>query len=57
MESKIVEHCAPTLAGLKTANMFNYKYSSADLLEQEIRNSNAVLNPKGVYVELLKMGP
>lgn len=57
MESKIVEHCAPTLAGLKTANMFNYKYHSADTLEQEIGLSNTVLNPKGVYVELLKMGP
>ena len=24
LESGIVAHCAPTLAGIKTANMFNY---------------------------------
>lgn len=26
LEKCIIEHCAPTLAGLKTANMFNYKF-------------------------------
>lgn len=57
MEHKIVEHCAPTLAGLKTANMFNYQYSSCNSLEQEIRSANQTLNAKGVYVEKLKMGP
>ncbi|MCR5809005.1 MAG: DUF3793 family protein [Clostridiales bacterium] len=25
-EALIVRHCSPTLAGLKTANMFNYVY-------------------------------
>lgn len=57
MESKIIEHCAPTLAGLKTANMFNYKYTSQEALEREILESNWTLNEKGLYVELLKKGP
>ena len=55
MERKIIEHCAPTLAGLKTANMFNYKFSSKDTLQQELEEGNQSLNKKGVYVEILKI--
>lgn len=57
MEHKIIEHCAPTLAGLKTANMFNYKYSSLETLEREIQECSQILNKKGLYVEVLKTGP
>lgn len=55
MERKIIEHCAPTLAGLKTANMFNYKFSSMDVLYMELENANQILNQKGLYVEILKV--
>lgn len=54
LEKKIIEHCAPTLAGLKTANMFNYQFSSQDVLLRELESGNQTLNPKGVYVEILK---
>lgn len=55
MERKIIEHCAPTLAGLKTANMFNYKFSSMDVLYVELEKANQILNQKGLYVEILKI--
>lgn len=56
MENWIVQHCAPTLAGLKTANMFSYKFSSMEELQGEVLESNQILNEKGVYVEILKIG-
>ena len=55
LEKKIIEHCAPTLAGLKTANMFNYKFSSMEKLQKELQMGNHVLNRKGVYLDLLKI--
>lgn len=54
MEEKIIEHCAPALAGLKTANMFNYRFASRELLEKELQEKNEILNKKGVYAEVLK---
>ena len=35
LENKLIEHCSPTLAGLKTANMFNYRFSSIGMLSRE----------------------
>ena len=55
LEKSIIEHCAPTLAGLKTANMFNYKFSSMGTLLLELENQNQILNKKGVYAEVLKI--
>ena len=35
LEQYLIGHCAPTLANLKTANLFGYRYSRAeDLTEQ-----------------------
>lgn len=55
IETKLIEHCAPTLAGLKTANLFNYRYESADSLETELAAVNEKLNTKGVFVEIMKI--
>lgn len=55
VEKKMIEHCAPTLAGLKTANMFNCRFSSMDTLLEEIQEVNEKLNRKGVFIELLKI--
>ena len=56
LESDIVAHCAPTLAGIKTANMFNYLPDDMEKLHQEIQEENCKLNSKGVYVEILRTG-
>lgn len=55
LELKIVEHCAPTLAGLKTGNLFNYRFSSIDMLHREIQEGSEKLNRKGVFIEVLKI--
>ncbi|MBO5460368.1 MAG: DUF3793 family protein [Ruminococcus sp.] len=57
LEKQIIEHAAPTLAGLKTANMFSYKFFSKELLEKEVEEGNQKLNKKGVYIEVLKICP
>lgn len=55
VEKKMIEHCAPALAGLKTANMFNYKFSSINTLLEELHEINRKLNRKGVFAEVLKI--
>ena len=53
MEKMLVEHCAPTLAGIKCANLFNYFYKSKLLAREELTEINNLLNCKGVYLEVL----
>ena len=50
----IVEHCAPTLAGMKCGSLFNYRYQENAAARQEIRSWNQWLNPCGLYLEALK---
>lgn len=47
-EALIVRHCSPTLAGLKTANMFNYTYEDEAELKESIRCINILLKNKGI---------
>lgn len=54
-EELLVRHCSPTLAGLKTGNLFSYKVESIALLKRKIKYMNKMLNSKGVYVCLLKL--
>ena len=56
MEKNIVKYCSPALAGLKTANMFSYRFENIDRLQAELEEANQKLNGKGVFVEILKTG-
>ena len=47
-EDLIVRHCSPTLAGLKTANLFAAEYTSEEALRNDLRALNRVLVPKGL---------
>ena len=53
MERRLIEHCAPTLAGLKCASLFNYFHEGEQLVREELKEINQLLNKKGVYVEVL----
>lgn len=53
LEQKIIEHCAPTLAGIKSANLINYYFESKEVVLLELKNINQKLNIRGVYVEAL----
>ncbi|MBO4849178.1 MAG: DUF3793 family protein [Clostridia bacterium] len=54
-EALIVRHCSPTLAGLKTANMFNYTYRDKAELTESIRSVNIMLKDKGVRMIPLRI--
>ena len=54
-EQQIVKNCAPTLAGLKTGNMFQYSYESREELLTFIRRLNRQLAEKGIRVVPLRM--
>ena len=47
-ELTIIEQCSPTLAGLKTANLFSCKYDCKKKLWEDIRCFNALLIHKGI---------
>lgn len=49
-EELIIKHCSPTLAGLKTANLFTCTYDDKPQVLKSIRQLNRQLGPKGVRV-------
>lgn len=53
MEKGLIEHCAPTLAGLKSASLFNYFHEGEQIVRKELEEINEILNEKGVKVEIL----
>lgn len=46
----IAQQCSPTLAGIKTGNLFRCAFSSKEELKQDLRKLNRMLGPKGVRV-------
>ena len=52
-EQELILNCAPTLASLKTANLYSYKIMADEPLQEELAEVNQKLNPKGVFVEQL----
>lgn len=55
-EDLIIKHCSPTLAGLKTGNLFSCTYTSVKDTEDFIKKLNRIFNPKGVNALPLKYG-
>ena len=53
IEHALIEHGAPTLAGLKTANLFPVKQEGEDVI-RSLRRVNRVLNGKGMRAIPLK---
>ena len=49
-EYELVRHCAPTLAGLKTANLFSAFYATKAELDHDIRILNRRLRVKGLRI-------
>lgn len=50
----IVKHCAPTMAGMKTGNLFSCMYESEEQIFKEIRCLNKLLVPKGLKIVPLR---
>ncbi len=53
-EDLIIKYCAPTLAGIKTANLFSQPYTSIQEISEFILSLNKIMIPKGVKVMPLK---
>ena len=52
-EEYLVQHCAPTLAGIKTGNLFSCPYRDEDTLDEAIRALNERLRAKGLRLLVL----
>lgn len=53
LETELIAYCAPTLAGMKTANLFSFFYQNRQEATLELETVNKALNTRGVYVEAL----
>lgn len=54
LEQSLITHCAPTLAGLKTAGLFCFSYTSESMLQAELRRCRLALGNKGVRIRVLR---
>lgn len=54
LEKYLIEHCSPTLASLKTANLFTYAYSSDEELTRDVFRWNNQLADKGIELIVLR---
>ena len=54
-EDLIVQQCSPTLAGLKTGNLFSCPFRTEAELRADIADLNRRLAPKGVRVCILRL--
>ena len=55
-EELIIRHCSPTLAWLKTANMFSCRYEDKRVLNGAIRAFNKRLGKKGLRMMPIRHG-
>lgn len=53
-EQLLIDHCSPTLAGLKTANMFQVSLEVGESIQDELRKLNRLLREKGIRVVMLR---
>lgn len=54
-EELIIEHCSPTLAGIKSGSMFSVKVTNDTDINEEVRELNKILRGKGLRVIPLKI--
>lgn len=54
MEQELIMYCAPTLASLKTASLFNLRYANEAQLQEQLLSWNACFAEKGVELLLLR---
>lgn len=56
-ETLLIRHCSPTLAGIKTGSLFNYRRKQNGGSELLVRGWNRALNPRGVALIVLRRDP
>lgn len=55
LEKYLIRHCSPTLASLKTANLFSVRFEEEGRLKEQISLWNMRLRDKGVSLTLLRV--
>ena len=53
-EQFLIDHCSPTLAGLKTANMFLVSLDEEQNIDDGVRKLNRLLHTKGIRIVILR---
>lgn len=53
-EQLLIEHCSPTLANIKVANLFRYFFETYEEVEKYLEYWNGQMNDKGVYLANIK---
>ena len=48
LEQYLIRHCSPTLASIKTANLFSCSYKEADAFARCLAYWNQQMEPKGI---------
>ena len=54
LERYLIEHCSPTLASIKTANLFNMPYDSWEGLESQIESLTQQVAEKGISLSVVR---
>lgn len=54
-EETLIRHCSPTLAGIKTGNIFSCTHESTDVLRDQIRALNRRLASRGLCILPLRI--
>lgn len=49
-ENLLIGHCSPTMAGLKTGNIFTCAVYDQEELHDDLRKLNRMLSPKGLRI-------
>lgn len=49
-DEMIIKHCSPTLAGIKTGNMFSCAFEDKEQMKDSIRAYNKLLSKKGLRI-------
>lgn len=53
-EESLIRNASPTFAGIKVANLYNYRFSSLMECKKILDEMNQTLNQKGIFIELMK---
>lgn len=54
IEKYLIEHCSPTLASVKSANLFNASFGEGEDIDSQMAAWNRMMNPKGVKLMALR---
>ena len=55
LERYLIEHCSPTLASVKTANLFTWSFAPEEMPEQQVRYWNQELQARGISLVVLRV--